>query len=93
MARRPSTKGHPGWTLFGVLLAIGLVIAYWYLIAMVAAGVLAFFAIRQLLREREEHRDWRAQYQADVTRRADYEHQQFLAGRPDGVYGQYPPIE
>ncbi|MEV5650204.1 hypothetical protein AB0L57_18310 [Nocardia sp. NPDC052254] len=88
--RNPGTA-HPVLAIFGVLFLLGIIITYWYVIAIVAGLALAIYLLRRADQERNETRRKRAWYAAQISQRADYEHQQFLAGNPQGLYGQYPP--
>ncbi|MFC9518852.1 hypothetical protein ACFTSD_24220 [Nocardiaceae bacterium NPDC056970] len=94
MARR-STSGSKGsfWAIFGVLFVLGLIIKYWWVIVSVLAVVALGYGGVKWLERHQGRKAAAARARADVAARADYEHQQYLAGNPVGLYGQYPPPE
>jgi cytochrome c biogenesis protein ResB len=84
---RDFARMHPFWSAFIGLVALGVVTHYWWFFALVAAvGVGVKVAAR--LRDRAA---LRAREDAAVVARAQFEHEQFMAGNPIGLYGQYPP--
>ncbi|SNS57424.1 hypothetical protein [Rhodococcoides kyotonense] len=74
-------------SMFVALFLLGLFIEYWWVLALVAAGYCGLRAWQWWQIAEEERRR-----QDEMTAaRADYEHQQFMAGNSIGWYGQYPP--
>jgi hypothetical protein len=75
------------WQLIGTLLLVGLMLKYWWFIALVVAAVIAY----------KRAPVWWAQYQAAqaaerdrlaaIVARADQQHSWTLAGDPRGTYG------
>ncbi|ORL03411.1 hypothetical protein A6F55_09330 [Prescottella equi] len=82
---------HPFLVAFGALFALGVIVTYWWLIvaAVVVAG-LAYGSVKLWQHHQASAAD-AAAARAAVAARADYEHQQYLAGNPVGTYGQYAP--
>lgn len=85
--RRAFASRHPIWTTFGALLAIGLIAKIWPLLVLAGIGWGGLKLWQRHLGAVEQRR---AQ-EALVAARADYEHQEYLAGNRVGLYGQYPP--
>lgn len=94
MSQRPRTSfasRHPIWTTLAALFVLGLVIEYWWLIVMAiviaALGHVTFLAWQR-------HREQVAvqeRARAEVAGRADEQHQQYLSGEDDGLYGEFKP--
>jgi high-affinity Fe2+/Pb2+ permease len=79
--------GHPFWAIFCGLFVLGLAAKFWWVIVLVAAAYCGLRAWQWWQVANEERRR-----QDELTAaRADWEHQQFLAGNSIGWYGQYPP--
>jgi hypothetical protein len=77
--------------LIGVLFVVGLIIRYWWLIALVVAAVILY----------RRAPVWWARYQAArvverdrlaaIIARADQQHAWVMAGDERGTYGRYTP--
>ena len=92
MAKGGSGGSGSSWLgLLGVLLVVGLIIQYWYVIVGVALLVGMVFLASHLWEERAKRGQLAAAQDAALCARADYEHQQFLRGDPRGLYGQFQP--
>jgi hypothetical protein len=78
---------HPLAAFFLFAIVAGAIIKFWYLIAI--AG-LCWVAWKCWQKAKAEDARTAAE-DAQVMARADYEHHQFLAGNPVGLYGQYMP--
>lgn len=78
---------HPVVAVFFGLFVLGLVVEHW--VVAILAGIIfcAIKAAQHYLAAVEQRR----RADAAVAARADWEHQQFLAGNSIGWYGQYPP--
>lgn len=77
--------------LLGVLLIMGLLVAYW---PWVVGFVLIVFGVRMIVRAADSARvraDEKRAKDAAIVARADRQHQQVMAGNMAGVYGEYPP--
>ncbi|MGV9744570.1 hypothetical protein ACWDTG_06610 [Rhodococcus zopfii] len=76
-----------------IILIVGLVLAYWKaVIAAIAALILVGVVIgawKAVQRRAKARRD----EVAAIAARADREHQQFLEGNEDGVYGRHRPVD
>ncbi|NKS34406.1 hypothetical protein GS488_01710 [Rhodococcus hoagii] len=79
---------HPFLVAFGALFALGVVVTYWWLIVTVLVAAALVYGGVTLW---QHHQARVAAGAAAVAARADYEHHQYLAGNPVGVYGQYQP--
>ncbi|RDI32475.1 hypothetical protein DEU38_103208 [Rhodococcus sp. AG1013] len=91
MARRASGSQHPFWVAFGALFVLGLIIKFWWVIvlALILAGAV-YSGVKG--RQRHQAREAAAATErANIAARAEYEHQQYLAGDDIGIYGQYQP--
>ncbi|MGW6376207.1 hypothetical protein ACWFRB_09110 [Rhodococcus sp. NPDC055112] len=85
---RPSFAArHPIWTTFGGLAAIGLVAKIWPLLVLAGVAWVGWKLWKRHLGAVERQRA----VDVLVAARADYEHQEYLAGNRVGIYGQYPP--
>ncbi|WP_072814258.1 hypothetical protein [Rhodococcus zopfii] len=82
---------HPVLTGLGALLVLGFVLEYWPLIVL--AGVIAatMFAGSRLWDRHLQVKAQQERARAALAARADYEHQQYIAGNPVGLFGQYTP--
>ncbi|OZE95064.1 hypothetical protein CH302_19175 [Rhodococcus sp. 15-2388-1-1a] len=78
---------HPAVAVLCGLFALGLVIEHWAVAILAAMTFCAVKAGQHYLRHRDEQR----RLDTAVAARADWEHQQYLAGNSIGWYGQYPP--
>jgi hypothetical protein len=77
--------------LLGVLLLVGLVLAYWQWILAVVVVVLIVRAFPPAWREHQVQLALRRQGALEIAARADVQHAQVMAGDERGVYGAYPP--
>ncbi|NLE78760.1 MAG: hypothetical protein GX610_04115 [Rhodococcus sp.] len=84
--RRPRRNGHPILTGIGILIVIGLLIEFWWVVLMVLAVWLGVKGFQQW----QKRQQLAAQERAQVAARAEAQNQAFLAGDPYGIYG-YPP--
>jgi hypothetical protein len=77
--------------LFGLLLLVGLVLAYWQWVLALVVVILAVKAAPVAWRE------WQAEQGAERRRlqgfiaRADQQHLWSMSGDPRGMHGDYPP--
>lgn len=80
-------KGHPFLVAFTGLFVLGLIVKFWWVVALIGVGYCGYQACRwhQVDLAERRHRDQL------TAARADWEHQQFQAGNSVGWYGQYPP--
>lgn len=89
--RRHASSGsvHPFWAIFGALFVLGLIIKFWWVIVavLVIAG-LVYGGVKWWQRHQAAEAA-AAQERANIAARAEYEHQQYLAGNDVGIYGQY----
>lgn len=79
--------GHPWLAVFTGLFALGLLARFWWVVALIGAGYCALRAWQWYQVGVEE----RLRQEEMIAARADWEHQQFLAGNSVGWYGQFPP--
>ncbi|CAM3032106.1 DUF4229 domain-containing protein [Prescottella defluvii] len=88
-------KGNSKAGGIAILIAIGLVLAYWKWIVGFAAMCLAVWgAYVGLTAAVRRHQERTAKDRADnaaLAARADEQHQEYLAGKDDGLYGDYQP--
>lgn len=80
------------WSFLGVFIVIGLVIKYWWVLAL---GLVAFGAVKLLEAnaQRRAMEAGRRQHQHALLRaRADQHHDWAQCGDLRGTYGQYPPV-
>lgn len=82
---------HPFLVVFGALFALGVVVTYWWLIVTVLVAAALLYGGVKLWQHHQTREAADAAARAAVAARADYEHHQYLAGNPVGVYGQYTP--
>jgi hypothetical protein len=75
----------------GVLLLVGIVGAYFWWIAAIAAVAALIWMAQRAFREIAAAEAAEARRQAAVAKRADQQHRWALAGDERGVYGAYPP--
>jgi len=87
-ARRRSNSDGGFAAVFVLLLAIGLVIQYFWWIAGAGALVGLFFGGRALARTMRERRELAEEREAALKRRADRQHRWMLTGDSRGVYGR-----
>jgi hypothetical protein len=73
--------------LIGTLLVVGFVLKYWWLIALVAAVVLAVKYGPGIYRQQQAAAAARRRMLDAVAARADQQHAWVLAGDPRGTYG------
>lgn len=78
---------HPVVAVLCGLFVLGLVIEYWWVVLLAGFVFCAVKVCQHYLAHVEEQQ----RREAAVAARADWEHQQFLAGNSIGWYGQYPP--
>jgi len=77
--------------VLSVLLVIGFVVTYWWLIVLVLAVTAVGLALWLGHQRRLEAGARRRCEHAALVARADQQHAWVLAGDNRGVYGQYPP--
>lgn len=87
MSKSRASSGGGLGALFGLALAIWLVVKlFWWLVgAAVLVGL--FFLARALVRENRRRADLRAAHRAAVCIRADQQHNWVLQGDDRGIYG------
>lgn len=94
MSQRPRTSfasRHPIWTTLAALFVLGLVIEYWWLIVIaIVIAALGYVTFRAWQRHREQVAV-QERARAEVAARADEQHQQYLSGEDDGLYGEFKP--
>jgi hypothetical protein len=88
-SRRRSRSNSAGGfvALFGLLLVIGIIIKFFWLILGAAALVGLFFLARALVRESRKRADAYARHCAAIAARADQQHNWVLQGDDRGIYG------
>ncbi|MGW6694859.1 hypothetical protein ACWF62_13915 [Rhodococcus sp. NPDC054953] len=75
-------KKHPVLATIGALVALGLIVKFWYLVVV---GLAIFAGVK-----------WWQRHQADqaaIVARADAQHQAYLAGDDFGLYGFHNKAE
>jgi hypothetical protein len=77
--------------LLRVLLLVGFVVKFWWLILLVLAVVGAGFLLGGVVTRHDAELDRRRREQSALAARADEQHAWVLAGDDRGVYGKYPP--
>jgi hypothetical protein len=77
--------------LVGTLLLVGLMLKYWWLIALVIAAVVAWRAAPGMWRRHRAAVAAERRRIEQLGARADQQHRRVLAGDDRGVFGQYPP--
>ncbi|ORJ99891.1 hypothetical protein [Prescottella equi] len=81
--------------LVGVLIAVGLALAYWKLLAaLVIVGLLVWGGYRAgtvLLAKRQDRINGQTARRSALAARAEFQNQQYLAGEDRGMYGTYRP--
>lgn len=77
--------------LFGFLLLVGVVLTYWQWIVGAVIIFLVFNPALGAWQELRVERAERAAAAAAVKARAELEDQWYLAGKPEGIYGAFPP--
>lgn len=73
--------------MFVGLIVLGMMVEYWFMFLLAGAVFCGWKAWQQY----RVHVGQQAARAALVAARADWEHQQYLAGHSVGWYGQYPP--
>ncbi|QBJ95990.1 hypothetical protein ERC79_08395 [Rhodococcus sp. ABRD24] len=88
-------KGNSKAGGIAILIVLGLVFAYWKWIVGFAAVCLviwgAYAGITTAVRKHQEQTAKRQAENAALSARADEQHQEYLAGKDDGLYGDYQP--
>lgn len=83
--------------LIGTLLLVGLMLKYWWLIALVVCAVVCAVVVWKRApgwcQVWAEQRVAEGKRVAAIQQRAEQQHAWVLAGDPRGTYGQYPPKE
>jgi hypothetical protein len=81
-----------------LVIVVGTIIRYWWVIALVVGLVLLGFLLYRFagwlgrrLDASERRRQAAADELAAIARRADMQHAWVLAGDDRGIYGDYPP--
>jgi hypothetical protein len=77
--------------LFGLLLLVGLVIAYWQWVLVAVVVVLAVKAAPVAWRELQAEQAADRRRVQGLIVRADQQHLWSMSGDPRGVHGDYPP--
>jgi hypothetical protein len=77
--------------LFGLLLLVGLLVAYWQWVLAFVVIVLAVKAAPIAWREMQAEQDADRRRLQDLIARADQQHQWSMNGDPRGMHGDYPP--
>ncbi|NKZ63133.1 hypothetical protein GTG23_02665 [Rhodococcus hoagii] len=79
----------------GALIAIGLALTYWKLLAaLVALGLIVWGGYRAGTALRAKRQDWingQTARRSALAARAEFQNQQYLAGEDRGMYGTYRP--
>lgn len=78
---------HPVVAVLCGLFVLGLVVEHWVL--AIFTGII--FCVVKAGQHYWRHLAEQRRLNAEVAARADWEHQQYLAGNSIGWYGQYPP--
>jgi hypothetical protein len=79
--------------LFRVLLLIGFVMKFWWVIAAVLVVALAGAALWLCTTRHAAELERRRRAQAAIAARADEQHAQVLARDERGIYGKYVPTQ
>ena len=74
-----------------LLLAVGFVAHFFWLLAAFAAAVVLRRLNGWWLARHDDRDAWRRRRDAELCARADRQHAAVLAGDQHGVYGNYPP--
>jgi hypothetical protein len=80
-------RSSGGGAMFTLLLALGFVVMFWWVFAIILGIVVLGIAGWLLAR----HLDARDAALAAIRARADEQHAQILAGDERGIYGEYTP--
>ena len=79
----------------GALIAVGLALTYWKLLAaLVALGLIVWGGYRAGTALRAKRQDWlngQTARRSALAARAEFQNQQYLAGEDRGMYGTYRP--
>ena len=78
-----------------ILIILGLVFAYWkWILGFALVGIAvwgAYVGITAAVRRYQERTAQKRAENAALAARADEQHQEYLAGKDDGLYGDYQP--
>lgn len=78
-----------------ILIILGLVFAYWkWILGFALVGIAVWGAYVGLTAAVRRHQERTAQKRAEIAAlaaRADEQHQEYLAGKDNGLYGDYQP--
>jgi hypothetical protein len=77
--------------LLRILLLLGFVVKFWWLILLVLAVVGAGFLLWGVLTRQDAELDRQRREQSALAARADEQHAWVLADDDRGTFGQYPP--
>jgi hypothetical protein len=77
--------------LLRVLLTLGFVVKFWWLILLILVAVAAGFALWGVVTRQDAKFERQQRRRAALVARADEQHGQILAGDDRGLYGEYPP--
>ena len=85
--RRRNDSSSASGAGFALLVIIALIIKFFWWIVGALALVALFFVVRAIVRENRKHRAAYAQYCAQISARAEQQHNWVLQGYDRGVYG------
>ena len=79
--------------LFRLLLLVGFVVKFWWLILLALVAVAAGLWLWCVVTRQDEAREQELREQAGLAARGDEQHAWILAGDDRGVHGDYPPMQ
>jgi hypothetical protein len=78
--------------VFRILLVLGFVVKFWWLLLLVLAFAAAGFGLWCVTTRQDAKLERKHRQRAALVARADQQHAWILAGDDRGLYGEYPPL-